>query len=390
MYDLLLKGGTLLDPASGVQQALDVGVGGGKVQAIASNIAPSEAARVISVRGCYVTPGLIDLHTHVAAGITQNGVDPDIAGVYSGVCTVVDAGSGGSHTFSGMARYVIPQAKTRVLAMVHIGRTGLAHMPELRTREDIDVPATIAAIQAHRSNVLGVKIRLVGPGVRDMGAEAVHLAKQATTETGTRLMVHIGDPDSLVSADTTRQMLRLVQRGDIVTHFFTGNTANLLDSNGRVYPEVREALDAGVTLDAASGRMNFTFDAARRILDQGFRPHCISTDITIPGRHTLVGSLTEVMSRFLALGFSLEDVVRMTTINTAKAIGMEASLGALALGREADISVLKLVDGDFAFSDSNGATLKGQKGIMPVLTVRAGLPMPIDFGPRPNGWLPAA
>ncbi len=388
MYDLLLKDGTLLDPASGINQRLDIAVAGGKVQAIAADIEATEAARVISVKGCYVTPGLIDLHAHVYDGITQNGVDPDIAGVYSGVCTVVDAGSGGSHTIGGMARYVIPKAKTRVLALVHICRTGLAFTPELLSRRDIDVPATIAAIQTNSGHVLGVKIRLVGPGVRDMGAEAVSLAKQATRETGTRLMVHIGDPDSFVSPDTTRQMLRLVERGDIVTHFFTGNTANILDANGRVFPEVREALDKGVTMDAAQGRFNFSFDAARRILDQGYRPHCISTDLTIPGRHTLVGSLTENMSRFLALGFTLEEVVRMTTVNSARAIGMENTLGALALGREADISVLKVVDGDFLYHDNKGATLRGSKGVVPVLTVRAGVPMPLDYGPRPNGWLP--
>ena len=388
MYDLLLKGGTLLDPASGVNQPRDIAISGGRVQRMAADIADTEAARVINIRGNLAVPGLIDLHVHVYEGINQNGLNPDIAGVYSGVCTVVDAGSGGSHTFGGMTRYVIPQAKTRVLCMMHIGRTGLAFTPELRSRDDIDLPATIAAIQGHQPHVLGVKVRLVGPGVRDMGAEVVRLAKQATAETATRLMVHIGDPDSMVSPDTTRQMLGMMERGDIVTHFFTGNTGNVLDANSRVFPEVREALDRGVTLDAAHGRFNFTFDAARRIMQQGYRPHCISTDNTVPGRHTLVGSLTEIMSKFLALGFSVEDVVRMTTVNPAKAIGMEDRLGALAAGREADISVLKVVDGRFLFRDSRGGTITGDKAIVPVLTVRAGVPMPLEFGPRSMGWLP--
>jgi dihydroorotase len=221
-----------------------------------------------------------------------------------------------------------------------------------------------------------------------LGDEAVRVARQAARESGTRLMVHIGDPDKQVEAATTRGMLNLMEPGDIVTHFFTGQQANLLDPNGRVWPELAEAIARGVIMDCAHGRFNFSFDTARRLLDQGLRPHCLSTDMTRPGRHTTVGSLTEIMSKSLALGFSLEEVVRMTTSNPAHALGMADTLGSLAEGREADITVLEKTAGEFTFRDCMGDTLHGEVALAPALTVRAGEPMPLDWGPRPGGWLP--
>lgn len=388
MYDLLVKNGYLIDPGSEIKGVFDVGIRDGIVQRIAPDIEESKAIRVIDVSGRLVTPGLIDLHTHVYEGVNRMGVHPDLAGVSSGVCTVVDAGSAGSHTIGGMAKYVAHQAITRVFAMLHLGRTGLAAMPEIRAREDIDVETSIAAIQEHQPLLQGVKLRLVGPGIRDLGTEAVLLGKQVTNETDTRLMVHIGDPDGLVPSQVTRAMLLLMGPKDIVTHFFSGNPGNVLDANNRVWPEVKEAQDHGVTFDCAHGTKNFSFGAIQHILDQGFRPHTISTDITILGRRTLVGSLTEVMSKFLALGFSIEEVVRMTTTNPARALGMENVLGSLSEGREADITVLRIEENTFSFRDTMGGKLQGEKAFAPVLAVRKGQTIPLDWGPHPWGWLP--
>ncbi|MCS7206665.1 MAG: amidohydrolase/deacetylase family metallohydrolase [Dehalococcoidia bacterium] len=388
LYDLLVKGGTVVDPSQNLHQRLDLAVSGGRIASLAPDIAEGVARRVVRVTGCLVVPGLIDIHTHVYPGATPNGIDPDIAGVHSGVCTVVDAGSGGSHTVAGLVRLVAPRAKTRVLALTHIARTGLAQMPEIRSPDDADADAAIRAIQDGRPVVQGVKLRLVGPGVAAMGAEAIRRALRAAQETGTRLMVHIGDPGGEVSPEVTRQLLTLLRPGDIVTHAFTGNPGGLLDETGRAWPEVAEAVARGVWLDTAHGRMNFSFASARRLLDQGVIPHTISTDMTLPGRHTTVGSLTELMSKFLALGFTLEDVVRMVTVNAAKAIGMADPVGSLAVGREADITVLRLVSGRFLFRDTKGETLQGEKALVPVLCVRAGEIIPLDWGPRPWGWLP--
>ena len=161
-----------------------------------------------------------------------------------------------------------------------------------------------------------------------------------------------------------------------------------MGDNGNVLPELLGALGRGVFLDTAHGRQNFSFDVARRALDGGVVPRGISTDLTIPGRLHTVHSMTEMLSRFLALGFSLEDVIRMSTINPASALDMADSLGSLAVGREADISVLEEATGDWVFQDTEGETLRGDKALTPVVTIKSGEVFAADWGPRPWGWLP--
>lgn len=388
MYDLLLIGGEVLDSEAGIRGSFDIGITGSRIETIASKIASKEATRTIDIDGALVVPGLIDLHTHIYNGVTPLGIDPDIAGIYAGVCTVVDAGSGGSHTFHGLVKYIVPQAKTHIFAFVNIGRIGLSVQPEITKLEDIDLEGTIRVIEAYRPLTQGVKYRLFGPSLRDLGEKAICIAKQAAKETGTRLMVHIGDNYLSLTGEDTRQMLRHLEHGDILTHVFTGLPGNILDINGRVFPELYDAIERGVILDIAPGRTSFSFDAARKILDQGIKPHCISTDMSLTARHTTLGSITEVMSKFLVLGFSLDEVVRMATINPARALNMENDFGSLAVGREADITVLKLIDGKFNLWDPEGVNLSGDKAIIPILTIRGGHIMPLDWGPRPRGWLP--
>ena len=202
-------------------------------------------------------------------------------------------------------------------------------------------------------------------------------------------MVHIGDRGVTDSDPTiTRDLLPLLERGDIITHLFSGNAGRILDGDGKVVPEILDAQERGVFLDTAHGRQNFSFDVAKAALDQGVVPRSISTDLTIPGRLNTVHSMTEMLSRFLALGFSLQDVIRMATINPAGALDMEGSLGSLAVGREADISVLEEHTGDWLFRDTEGATLTGDKALAPVLAVKSGEVFTAEWGPHPWGWLP--
>ena len=392
MTDLLLKGGEVIDPSQDIRAKLDVAVTDGIISAVAPDIDPSGASRVINVDGNIVIPGMIDLHTHVYEGINQNGINPDLAGVRSGVTTVLDAGSAGCYTFGGFPRYVVPRAKTRIFCMLHISRVGLSYQPDTSRREDIDVEETVSVIQTNRPLIQGVKIRAVGPGVPRMGVEMVRLAKQAATEGGVRLMVHIGDR-SIADGDgteptITRQLLPLLDNGDIITHLFSGNPGRIIDNSGTVIPEILEAQARGVFLDTAHGRQNFSFDVAKAALDQGVNPRSISTDMTPPGRVNTVHSMTEMLARFMALGFSLEDVIRMTTANPAQALGMEDTLGSLAVGRPADISVLKVETGDWLFHDTEGNTLRGDKALVPVVTIKDGEAYSPDWGPRPWGWLP--
>ncbi|MCH8870140.1 MAG: amidohydrolase family protein, partial [Chloroflexi bacterium] len=200
MTDLLVKGGEVIDPAQNIREKLDVAVKDGVISQVAADIDPSRFAQVVNVQGKIVIPGMIDLHTHVYEGVNQTGVSPDVAGVLSGVTTVVDAGSAGCYSFGGFPKFVVPNNKTRIVCMLHISRVGLNYQPDLCRREDIDIEETVNVIKANRPLIQGVKIRAVGPGVPRMGVEMIRLAKQAATEGGVRLMVHIGDR-SIVGTD---------------------------------------------------------------------------------------------------------------------------------------------------------------------------------------------
>ena len=185
-----------------------------------------------------------------------------------------------------------------------------------------------------------------------------------------------------------RQLLPIMEEGDIVTHYFTANPGGVLDSDGKLVPEAKEANDRGVWLDTAHGRGNFSFDVGERILDQGVLPHCISTDLTLPGRQRTVHSMTEMMTRFLALKFTMNQVVAMCTINPAKALGEENRLGTLRVGHQADVSVLEVKSGQWVVYDVLGAPRQADQAVVPVLTVKKGEVFEAGWGPRPWGWEP--
>jgi dihydroorotase len=388
MYDLLLKGGTVVDAASGLDGVLDVAIENGKIARIAVGIAAGEAARVIEVGGKLVTPGLIDCHAHVFEGVSRTGVNPDLAGVYAGVTTIVDAGSAGAATFDAFPRHIIPRCHTEIVPFLHICQTGLATNPDIIAESSVDLDDTVRVASQHKGLILGIKARMVSPALEIMGMEMPKLAKRAAREAGIKLMVHIGDTTKRYDPKVIHPLLSLLEPGDILTHYFTPNPGGVLDANGMLVPEAREAADRGVWFDTAHGRMNFSFDVGRRIIDQGLLPHCISTDLTVPGRLNTVHSMTEIMTRFLGLGFTLAQVVAMSTTNPAKAIGVEHRLGRLEVGRQADVSVLELRQGDWMVYDILGSGLRVDRAFLPHLTVKRGTVFAPDFGPRPWGWEP--
>jgi dihydroorotase len=388
MYDLLLKGGTVIDPAQDLRGALDVAVEDGKIARVAANIPKGEARRVIDVPGKTVTPGLIDLHTHVFDGVAANGVHPDIAGVHAGVTTVVDAGSSGCATFSAFPRHILPRCETEVIPLLHICQTGLATNPDIIAESSIDLESTLRVAREHRGLIKGIKARMVSPALEIFGMEMPRLAKRAARESGVPLMVHIGDTTKRYDPNVIRELLPLLEPGDIVTHLFTANPGGVLDPNGKLVPEARELAARGVWLDTAHGRMNFGFNVGRRVLDQGVTPHCISTDLTIPGRANTVHSMVEIMARFLGMGFTLEQVIAMSTVNPARAIGEANRLGSLAVGRQADISVLEVREGRWVVYDTLRDSMKIDKTVIPVLTVKRGQVFEPEWGPHPWGWEP--
>lgn len=338
--------------------------------------------------GTIVTPGLIDLHAHVFEGFTRFGVNPDMGGVYAGVTTLVDAGSAGCATFEGFPRHILPHCHTEIIPFLHICQTGLATIPDIIAEGSIDLEGTLRVANRHKGLICGIKARMVSPALEIFGMEMPRLAKRAARESGIKLMVHIGDTEKRYDPTVIRRLLPMLEEGDILTHYFTANPGGVLDANGRLVPEAWEAAKTGVWFDTAHGQMNFSFETGRRIIDQGLLPHCISTDLTVPGRLRTVHSMTEMMTRFLGLGFTLEQVVTMCTANPARAIGADDRLGSLKVGRQADISVLRIAEGDWTVYDVLGASLKVKQALMPALTVKRGEVFIPEWGPRPWGWEP--
>ncbi len=396
MYDLILKGGIIVDPSLGLNGVHDVAVDKGTIAAIAPNIT-EEARQVVNIHGNTVTPGLIDTHTHVYRGGTPPtlGLDADLIGVRAGVTTVVDAGSAGCNNFEGIPLYVIPNARTEIIPFLHIGRTGQAQFPDILGEQSLDLDATMRTIEANADVIKGIKIRMTGLTLELIGVELARRAKQVAKESAIPLMMHIGiagDVTARFEPDAIRKLLPVLEKGDIVTHCCTHAVGGILDEKGTAVPEAKEALDRGVWFDMGIGGGN-SIDVTQRMLDQGLVPHCLGTDLTANSRRETVHSFVEVMTRFLALGFSLEQVVTMATTNPAKAIGMEDRLGSLAVGRSADLSVLEIRNGDWVIYDNDTrsgqrASLRADKAIVPVLTVKRGDIFTPEWGPRPWGWEP--
>lgn len=378
MYELLVKGGTVIDPAQGIHNQQDIGISQGKVMALVPDIAPSEAKRVIDARGKIVTPGLIDIHTHVADGIVNFAAAPDEAGVFSGVTTVCDAGSTGYANFASFRRFILPKAQTDLFCFLHMCSTGLAVMPEIWSWRNIDHDAMLGTIEENRDIIKGIKLRAIAVLMQNLGVEAVRVAKRVATEAGLPLMIHIGlNPEEAVPEDTisafTREMLSLLDKGDILSHFFTWEPGGVIRPDGNVLPEFKEAIQRGVALDVSQGSRHWSFEVAKRGLEQGILPTTISTDLTRTNINGPVFSLLVTMSRFLVVGLTLDQLVEMTTINPARILGEEQQRGSLGIGMPADISLLELTEGDFLFSDSVGKTFKGNLLLVPKLTLKSGV-----------------
>ena len=388
MYDLLVKGGEIIDVAQGIHGKSDIGISQGKVASIAQEIAPSKAKRTIDAKGKIVTPGLIDMHTHVADGLISVATEPDEDGVFSGVTTVCDGGSTGYANFLGFKKFVIPQAKTDILCFLALHPVGLAVIPESWNWRDVNPEAILKTIEENRDWVKGIKMRAVGALAETLGIELIERGKKIATEAGVPVMAHIGkDPPEKTSADVmeslTRQLLPLLDKGDILTHVFSPKLGQVIKPDGSMLPGFREAIERGVVMDVASGSSNLSFEIAKKALAKGILPDTLSTDVsTFYSPRRLI--LTRLMSKFLALGLSLDKVIEMATINPARVLGEEQRRGSLKVGMPADISILELTEGSFTFVDALKDTIKGNLLLVPSLTLKSGVEIlpkfPSDMG----------
>jgi dihydroorotase len=372
MYDLLIKGGLVIDPAQQLAGVMDVAIAGDKIAAVKENISEAAASEVVAAQGKVVTPGLIDLHTHVYQHVINMSVDPDDAGVRQAVTTVVDAGSAGQAIFNGFKKFVIPKTLTRIFCFLHLGSQGLSLIPELRDWNEIDTDAAAAAVEQNLDVIKGIKLRLVGNTVAAAGVKVVAAAKTVVKRFGLPVMVHIGDDEAKVPANLTREFLPLLEAGDILTHVYTAKHGGILDKNNQVIPEAIAARDRGVVFDVANATTNFSYRVAREAISQGILPTTLSTDLTVNSLTARVYGLTVTMSKFLALGLSLNQVVAMTTANPARALGESTSLGSLKPGMAADISIFQLAEDEWDLENNDGDTLRSNRLIFPRAAVRIG------------------
>jgi dihydroorotase len=375
-WDLLIRRGTLIDPAQSIVATRDIAFRNGKVAAVAETLA-ADGTEVIDASGALVTPGLIDIHTHVYHGL-YIGRHADQTSLANGVTTVVDAGSAGWMTLPGFRDYVIPTYRTRVYCFLHIGATGLAInriMPELANINFAQVEEAARAVAENRALVLGIKVRIAHGGTgRDDQAnarEALRRARQAADLAGVRLMVHVSDTPIPLP-----EILDHLREGDIATHVFNGNAEQVLGPDGRVRSEVQAARERGVVLDVGHASVHCDINVARRAIAEGLRPTTLSTDLHRPPPGRIVYNLRGLMSKFLALGMTLEDVVASVTSRAAAAIGKSAELGSLAPGMAGDAVVMDFEDGHFTYVDSAGHEVKASRRLRTRHVIREGRRLP--------------
>lgn len=403
-YELILRNCQILDPGQGIDRRADIAISDGLIAEIEDSLASASASQVLDLgrEGRFVVPGLIDIHAHVARGGTTPGVgmgccDADEIGVRAGVTTVADAGSVGIANVGVFPAHILPAVKTRVLCYLNVGT--FAHSTknpaDVRSLDDIDAESIASCMASNPGLVSGMKLRLVGPFVAQAGEKVVAAAKEAARQASVPLMVHIGDLFASDDPETERRMREVTEyllgeldAGDILTHLCTPSVGGVGRSGGQLDPAIRAARERGVVLDSALGMGNFGYEVAREQYDRGLLPDTISTDLTLGGQS--FHSLTECMAKFMAIGYSLADVVQMTTANAAAAVRLADSAGALTVGREADITILDVSDGDFQFTDTRKEVFSGHHGIVPVQTIRAGELIAPRWGPHPWGWLPEA
>jgi len=380
-YDLLLKGGHVIDPANHVDEVIDVAVSNGKIAAVEKNIPASQATKVVDVSNLYVTPGLIDIHFHIGHGgaplnwftpearahTEPLGVPADLA-LQSGVTTIVDAGTSGAETFLQEKEEVIDRAKVRVLAFLNIVANGMNGGLE-QTVDQMDVKLCAETIKKYPDVIVGVKTAHYWTEEPWDGEHVPWAAVDRAIECGNLANVPVMF-DFWPRPDRTYAdlILKKMRPGDIHTHVFAQQFPIILP-DGKLNPIMAEARARGVIFDVGHGGGSFWFRNAVPAAKQGFVPDSMSTDLHT-GNYTIL-SMNNVMSKFLSMGVPLEDIIRRSTINPAREI-RRPELGTLSVGKEADIAVLELLNGNFSYADCGVARMDGKVKLTARMTVRGG------------------
>jgi len=379
-FDLVIKGGEVLDPSQSLRGPRDIGIRNGVIEAVAADIPADRALRVISATGRLVTPGLVDLHAHTFPYGSAIGIPADELVPFQGTTTAVSAGDAGANNFAAFRRFIVASTRTRLYAFVHIANMGLSGFPVAELYNiDFAQPEIAARTVAENADiVLGIKVRMSENVIAQHGLEPLRRAIRACEMSGAnaKIMCHIG---GVQTPELMSQILDLLRPRDILTHCYSG-APNLggkftnIVQEGRLLPAALEAKRRGVSFDVGHGGGSFDYTIAEAAIAQGAGPDTISSDMHVfSGNTPGMPFLTWVMSKFLNMGFTLEQVVAMATVNPARAIDKLPKLGTLQVGAPGDVTMLEVVEGPVEFVDTRNNKRQGKAVLRPVQTVNGGI-----------------
>jgi dihydroorotase len=368
-YDLVIHGGTVVDPANGLHARRDVAISEGRIAAVQAHVPLGEAADVIDASDKLVVPGLVDLHVHVYWGVADLAIKPGPNDLARGATTIVDAGSAGANTYPGFRDYVIGTFPGRILAFVNISVMGQIDpsLGELHDLRYLVAERAAECAKADPGTIVGIKVRLSQELTGPNAIPALERAVEAGAAAGVPVMAHIGD-----STATIEEVVERLRPGDIVTHAYTDRRHGIFDDRGRVHAAALEARRRGVMFDVGHGAGSFSFRRAEAALAEGFRPDTISSDLHRFNVDGPVFDLVTTLSKFLHLGIGLDEVLAMATTAPAAAVGLGGAIGTLTPGAVADVAILDLQEGEHRFTDSFGVSVTGRQRLVAVATIRAG------------------
>lgn len=370
-FDTIIAGGEVVDPAAGYVGKLDLGIKNGRVASVEPGLDKQLAERVIDATGQIVTPGLVDLHTHVYWGVTYWGIEPDPVAARSGVTTWLDVGSAGAYSFPGFRRYVTEASRSRVFALLNLSSIGLiAPTWELANPGYWDVELAATIVELNRDIILGIKARIDMNTTRGVGIEPLARARELADRVGLPLMTHIG-----AGPPTLDEVIAYLRPGDILTHCFTGQNMRILEPGGMPQADILRLHEQGLILDIGHGTGSFSYEVAEGMLAAGIMPDVISTDIHQTSIQGPMYDMPTTLSKFLNLGMSLPDVIERATSRPAAAM-RRPDLGTLKVGSVADIALFRLETGDYTFHDIHMSQRRGSQRLISTQTLIDGEVLP--------------
>jgi dihydroorotase len=403
-FDVLVKNGHVVDPAAGYDGRLEVGIRRGRIVEVGESLSIVEAAEVIDARGQYVVPGLIDLHTHVFRGVGYFGIDADSIAWQTGVTTWVDAGSSGAFTLPGFREFIIDRSQVRILAFIAISYLGMPGLnyDEYANIETCNLELLGRAVAANRDIIVGIKVRMGTGRAGNHGLEPLRRARTAADELGIPIMSHIA-----TSPPPVDEILSLLGPGDIVTHAYTGQSERLIDDDGRLLDAAQQARERGVIFDIGHGSGSFSWATAESLVEAGFPPDVISTDlhwVSLAGPNLIAPTNQEIvarvrgdgtpqftlpvaMSKFLHLGMSLNDVIEATTSRPASIVSMDGEIGTLRPGARADFATFMIDEGTYELYDIHGSRRTATRMLRNTGTWKDGRPMPPKLNAPHPPWI---